>query len=405
MSRRRIALLVMGTLFAVLAIGKGIGWILPSDGVEVTVRDLSLGATVEGALEAVESVRLGPTSVEGVWRYRISRLTPEGTEVKVGEPLVVFDTTELDRRLVEATTEAATAAKQVEKIRTDLDVERRTLELQLEEAQGRLRQAELKAAVDEGVTAKSDLEKAAIELELARREIEYLESSADLLVARTRLEIELNESQRELANELVERLRRDIEAMTVRAPRDGTLLWRPNRRGDKREVGDTVWRTDTVVEIPDLTRMRAQVTVDEAQAGRIAHGQPVELRLDAFPDRQYNGRVEQVRRAVQRRSRDDPTKVVQVRVDLAETDTERMRPGMRVRGTVVIDTADDALTVPTDAVYSDASGAFVLVETLFGTQRVHAEFGRRNAEYIEVLSGLSPGDRVVLTSEDREEPL
>jgi len=76
---------------------------------------------------------------------------------------------------------------------------------------------------------------------------------------------------------------------------------------------------------------------------------------------------------------------------------------MRVRGTVVTDAAEGALAVPTGAVHTDAEGAFVVVDSLFGTRRVYAEFGRSNREYTEVLDGLAAGDRVLRHLEEEED--
>src|SRR4029077_18548374 len=117
-------------------------------------------------------------------------------------------------------------------------------------------------------------------------------------------------------------------------PRAGTVVYVSSRRSEKKKVGDTVWKSDKVVEIPDLHRMRADAEVDEDDSGRIAVGQPVTLRLDAHPELSFDGRVRSIHRAVQQRSDNSAQKVVAVEIELARTDPQRMRPGMRFRGLI-----------------------------------------------------------------------
>jgi HlyD family secretion protein len=134
--------------------------------------------------------------------------------------------------------------------------------------------------------------------------------------------------------------------------------------------------------------------VDEADAGRIAAGQRVTLRLDAHPDVIYTGTVRSLHGAVQARSQNDPVKVVGLDIALDRTDPQRMRPGMRFFGTVEIERARQALVVPAEAVFNHPGGPVVYRRTHWGFTAVHPALGRRNARWVEIRSGLSAGDRV-----------
>ena len=90
----------------------------------------------------------------------------------------------------------------------------------------------------------------------------------------------LESKQREAAS-AVETSQASIRAMTTMAPREGTVIYVLNpRNGEKKKVGDSCWKAERVVEIPDLNRMKAEGEVDEVDAGRVAVGQRVTLRLD-----------------------------------------------------------------------------------------------------------------------------
>ena len=138
--------------------------------------------------------------------------------------------------------------------------------------------------------------------------------------------------------------------------------------------------------------------VDEADAGRVSEGAAVTIRLDAHPDAEFRGSVRSVQRTVQRSSPQLPLKVARLSVALEKVDTERMKPGMRVRGRVETGRVARALVVPSDAVVPTESGPFVWVPRGRGARPVPVSVGRRNEEWVEVLSGLAEGDTVLRPS-------
>lgn len=367
--------------------------------VRVERRDLVIGVDVEGELQAVESALITPPQLQQTWDFKIAWMASEGSEVSAGEPVLRFDTTQLQQRLQEKTVEAESEQKNLEKKETDLEIERRDMELQLAEAEGRLRKAKLKLDVPEAATARAELEKARIDRQLAELEIRSLESKLEHLARRSKADLKAARDRRDRARSRVENLQADIDSMAVKAPRAGTLIYVSDWRGEKNKVGDSVWRARKVMEIPDLERMKAEGEVAEADAGRVAVGQPVTLRLDAYPDQRYDGKVSAIRRTVQRKSRRNPRKIVKLEIELESTDTERMRPGMRFRGRIEIDRVADTLVVPREAVFPRPAGAVVYVRTLTGKRELAPEFGERNQEEFGVVEGLEEGDWVLRRDE------
>jgi multidrug resistance efflux pump len=351
---------------------------------------------VEGVLRAVESVDVGPPALSMVYEFKLAMLAPEGSEVTAGEPVMRFDTTQLQQRLQELIAERDATLSLLEKRTADYAIERRDTELELAEARAELRRAEFELAVPEEVAARRELERARIDHRLAVQRIRALEGRLGHLESRRRAELGDVANKSEQAEARVEEVESAIERMTVRAPRAGTVIYNTRRRGEKPKVGDTVWRTQDVLSIPDLDRMRAEGRVAEADVGRLAVGQPVTLRLDSYPDVEYRGRLRRIGRAVENRSRHSPEKVVAVEIDLERTDASRMRPGMRFRGRVEVDRVEGVLTAPAGAVFPTADGAAVHRRTLLGRELLHPTLGRRNDELFEVVSGLEEGDRVLV---------
>lgn len=367
---------------------------------EVERRDLVLGVPLEGELRAVRSAVLVPPQIPNLWQVKVASLVTEGTEVEEGDPVITFDATELRQRLRQTVAERDSAQKELEKRITDLALRRRDLELRLAEAKARLRKAEFLLDVPADVVARNELESSRIDRRLAGLEIDYLERNLEHMDVREKLEVGTLRSRRDVAASKVEQMQRDVEALTLRAPRAGTVIYQANWQGEKLKVGETVWRGRNLGEIPDLSEMEAEAEVAEGDAGRLEVGQPVSFRLDAYPDREYRGRIRSIRRTVQRKSNANPTKVVKVVLSIDESDPVRMRPGMRLRGRVETERHEDVLAVPEDAVFTGPDGAWVTRRGLLGEERVYPRLGERDDRYFRVVDGLEPGDRVRVDGED-----
>lgn len=400
--RRPLALIAL--LVAVGGAWLAFGSAQPVPYVTVGRGDLVIGVEVTGTLEAEESVALGPPQFRHMWNFKIARILPDGSEVRRGQPVILFDTSELERNLRSKLAERDSAEQEIEKERTSLERERRDTELRLAEAEAELRKARLKVEVPPELSEAKELERAKIDLKQAEREVDYLRKKVDFQRRRGRARIASLRERRDRAAARVEEIREQIRQMTVTAPRDGTVIHITERFGDeKKKAGDSVWKLEKVVEIPDMGHMRARGEVDEADAGRISEGQRVTLRLDAHPDVEYRGRVRRIHRTVQRQSPVLPAKVVRLEIDLDRTDRERMRPGMRFRGRVEIERREDVFLAPAEAVFSTTEGPVAYSRGWLGTRRVLPEVGARNDSYVEILSGLTEGDRLLTRPPEPEE--
>lgn len=358
-------------------------------------KDLVLSVGLKGELAALDAEALGPVRLPEVWDYRIAFLAPEGSEVKKGQPVLGFDTTQLRQRLEEKRTEAESAGKEIERRRRLLSLATGDLELQLAEARARRDKATLKVDVPNEIAGANELRKARLDLSLAAAEEEAVTRRLDAADRAARAELSVLEGRRRRAALQADDLSVAIARMTVPAPRAGTVLYIPNWNGDKKKVGDRCWVGEKVLMVPDLARLGVQGEVDEADAGLVREGAAVSLRLDAHPDTDVRGKVRSVQRTVQRASQQVPLKVARLSVELDAVDPSKMKPGMRVRGHVETGRVPGALAVPHDAVVPTEAGPVVWVPRGSGARRVRVTAGRRNDEWVEVLAGLAEGDAVL----------
>ena len=371
------------------------------DWVEVRRDDLVVGAPVSGALSSVQSFRIGPPQVQDIWEFKIAFLAPEGKQVRPGEPVLGFDTSELERNLVDKMAQRDSAQKELEKRQTNLEIELRDEKLELAEAEARQRRAALKVDVPPELVAAKELAQSREDLELANREIAYLKERLRLQTLQGRAEIEALAKRRDRAAGRVAEMEDAVRRMAVTASRPGTVVYVASEQGEKKRVGDSCWRGQSVLEIPDLRSMRAEGEIDEADAGRIVVGQRVTLRLEAHPDDVFPGRVRAIGGAVRSRSEVNPLKVVKLEIDLDRTDPQRMHPGMRFTGTVEIEHAAGVLAAPAEAVFNRPDGPVVFRRRGWGSEAVRPVLGRRNERLVEIVKGLRPGD--MISRRDRSE--
>jgi HlyD family secretion protein len=366
--------------------------------------DLVTGFDVTGTLASLASETLGAPPLPDVWTFKVSMLAPEGSEVKQGQPVLGFDTSELQRRLDEKTAEADEARKQIEKERGDLALQTKGERLRLAEAEARLRKTSLKLEGPPEVQVIHDRKAAEIEHAVALRESTAIRTRLSSLERAAAARIALLESRQREAEAIVERTQDAIRRMTVRSPADGTVIYVTNWQGEKKKIGDNAWKQDKIVEIPDLTRMKGEGEVDEVDAGRVELGQRVVLRLDAHPDEEFHGTIHSAGRTVQRkRGTQDPLKVLRVEIALDRTDPERMRPGMRFQGTIELERLRDVVLIPREAVFVSAAGPFVHRRGVLSVESVPVQLGRQSDKFVEVLSGVSPGDRILVSSRVEQE--
>ena len=392
MSMRRLP---KTALAALLAVGLGCDDGRPAnDWVRVKQDTLLIEVDVNGSLRAVDSDSMGPPGIPRVWNYKISMLAPEGSEVKEGDPILGFDVTELRRKLDKEVASRDSAIKQVEKAKAEARVARRDAELALADARAQERKAKLKADVPAELVSAHEMGKSRLDLELSEKRVAFLVRKGKSTRASSQANVARWEHERDRAEARVEQLQAAIERMAVKAPRSGTVIYETNWRGEKKKVGDSCWRAETVMRVVSLEEMEGAGEVDEVDSSKIAVGQGVSLQLDAQPDAPLLGKIDSVSKVVQRQSPDTPLKVAKLDIQLSANERLRLRPGMRFRGRITTDQVEDALVVPIEAIIPSADGPKALRRSGAGTQLVAVELGKRNASMVQITSGLELGDEI-----------
>ncbi|MEO8700009.1 MAG: HlyD family efflux transporter periplasmic adaptor subunit [Kofleriaceae bacterium] len=360
--------------------------------VDIKRGDLVVGVVVTGELAAVDSTDIKPPSVN-TWNFKISMLAPDGMEVKQGEPVAGFDTSEQARELATMMNEVEAAKKKLEKKLDDAALARREEELAIANSEANLRKATLKTSTPGELVASIDLKVLQLDEKGAQIGVDLAKNKA--AQAKRADEAELASLRDRLAYTTgrVTELQKNLAKMAIVAPRAGTIVYPTSWRGEKKKVGDNAWRGEVVLQVVGLDKMIGKGAVDEVDISRVATNQVVSLQLDALPDLQIRGKVQDIARSVRAKSNTDPSKVVELKIALEPTKAS-LRPGMRFRGEVETARVANVVIIPTDAVFVTPEGPVAYRSVDGKIEKVKLELGERSATLIEVKSGLSPGDRV-----------
>src|SRR5262249_10414402 len=139
--------------------------------------------------------------------------------------------------------------------------------------------------------------------------------------------ISLEKSRREIHT-----AEESIEALDIKAPRDGMgLVGAPPFEGGKFQGGGSIWPRMPVAALPGLSSMMVQANLSDVDDGRVKPGMQVVCTLDAYPDTTYHGRVLDVSPVARESRRSQLLHYFPVRIALDKVDARRMRPGMSVR--------------------------------------------------------------------------
>lgn len=245
-----------------------------------------------------------------------------------------------------------------------------------------LRQKDV-ATIHELDTARMELNTATARLELVK---------ADLTLANLRMpdDIRIAEAQSASRKARLDEAMARLAYATIRAPISGTVASVATQEG---ETVAASLSAPTFVTIIDLTRLQVDAFVDEVDIGRIKVAQKAAFTVDAFPDREFEGRVIAIY----------PKAIIQenvvnydVVIDITSPYENLLRPEMTTNVTIFLEARRDVLTVPARAIQRQQGKSVIYVQTPGGVQARQVKVGWRQGQWVEVLDGLSDGQIVLL---------
>ena len=297
---------------------------------------------VTGELRSANSRFFAPPMVSDKWQFTIAFMAPDGSIVKKGMPLLIFDTQELSTKLRDKNSNLNEKQKELQKQRIVSRDQVAEVKLALEAAKAARDKAVLKADIPESLLASREYRENQLILQQAELNLELRKKELKKEIAIQAIEEEILERDINVLAAEIDRLQQSIDAMTIIAPGDGVAIHAPGRRNSKPSVGDSVHRGRRVIEFPDLEQLEVYLEIPERESALVAVGQEVHFYLDAAPDRQFMGRIVELASVIHSKSINQPARVFDATVSLLEPDLELMRPGMSVSAEIRISGKDEA---------------------------------------------------------------
>lgn len=343
---------------------------------------------LSGELEAVESA---PVIVPrtSVLQLAIRWMERNGAFVSEGQKILELDDSQFQEGLEEARIAESQAVNDLAHAEANAVVELAQLEFDVRRALVQLETAQVAASVPADLRSRREYRERQLELARAELGVDRVKENLRSQREATEMEIEVKRLELEDAREKVKVAEEAIEALTLRAPRDGILIVAQHPIDGRRlQVGDNVWVGLEVMSIPTLKEMKVVAGLSDVDDGEIAGGDRVRCTLDAYPDLTYEGRVAEIA-PVAREEREGLTRrAFRVEIPLERSDPERMRPGMSVRVEVLGASIEGALLVPREALDLSSSPPRVRLAS-GGTREV--KLGPCSAFECVAEEGLSEG--------------
>lgn len=246
----------------------------------------------------------------------------------------------------------------------------------------------------------SNIQRAKSELELTKAryednlknlaiEVEHARASLELVETQYRNDLRIITAEVAQARAALDYAEVQLSYATIRAPISGVIASVTTQEGEYVAAGLSA---PTFVTIIDLNRLQVDAFVDETDIGKIKVGQAAVFMVDAFPNKEFSGKVIAIYpKAVIQQN------VVYYDVVIAIDDTQGLlRPDMTALVTIYAEKRENVLAVPNQAIRREEGKRYVYTIDDNLIKKCEVKVGFKDGNYTEILEGLEEGDKVIV---------
>jgi RND family efflux transporter MFP subunit len=363
--------------------------------------DFVIGVRTRGEVRSVHSVIITAPQVPDP---RIVKLAESGKPIRKGDVVVEFDAAQQEQMYLERNTTVRTVDSEIVQTKASHRITDEQDGMNLMTAEFNLQRANLDASKAE-VVSEIEGAKAKIDVKISEGELGQVKTAKKAHEVTQKADLDRLEQRKQKAVRDAERAKGYLSRMVLRAPNDGIVNVLTNFRAQGNfgsapppfREGDRAWTGAAIAEIPDLSKMRVELKLDEVDRGKLRLGQQLKVRVDALADREFTAELDWISPIAQVtfRGMGLSDKLFPARATLRETDP-RLRPGMSATAEVVIESEPNRILIPVRASFMHQGKPAVYIQR--GQEFIvrPIEVGKRNENDIVVLSGLREGEVVAL---------
>ena len=365
---------------------------------KVERRDFVRTLRVTGTVEAVKSYSIAAPRLMGAqsWQLTITKMVPSGTPVKKGDLLVEFDRQDQIKNFMDRKADYMSLVDQIQKKKADQATTLAQDQTAVKQAEDALLTAQLEMRKNE-VISHIDAEKNRENLEQAEATLKQLRQTFDLKRKAAAADLKDLEIQRDRNHEAMLFAQTNSSKLSINAPMSGLAvlnsIWKGNGMGEVQE-GDQVRPGLPFMQVvnPDTMEIRAQV--NQADVSLLTAGQPVQVRLDAYPGLAFAGNVEQIAAIGETSSQSDRVHYFPVIFSVRGNDP-RLMPDLSAAVDITLERRPEVLIVPRDAVVAEKGQSYVRVKNGRSYEKRVVKTGPEN-DVDEVIEAGVDGGVVVL---------
>jgi HlyD family secretion protein len=359
---------------------------------------------IRGEIKALKSVEVTAPAEAG--DLQILNIASDGAKVNLGDSLVEFDKTKTEQDLAQYRSSLKYATADIEQARAQAKLTEEQDLTAVSKARFDLESAKLDASKQE-IVSKIEGAEAQLKVNDSKESLKQAEEKlrSDRAAGKATIDGKIEASKKAAFD--VQRAEMALSKMTLRAPVAGMVSLVPvwHAEGPSPfKAGDHAWPGAPLVELPETSSLRVSARVDETERGRLALNQAVTVHLDAIPDRQFTGKIEEISTiATEDYSAGWPIpRNFDLRIALDQLDP-RQRPGMTAQITIIVERIPDVLIIPVHATFQKGGETFAYVWDGSKFRQHVVEVSKRSGDRVVIGKGLQTGDRVALQDPTPEE--
>lgn len=366
--------------------------------------DFQASLTESGELQAINSkvITMPFLGWKYGWRFQVVSLEEHGAKVSKGDTVVIIDPSPVIKVLDEEQNKLeiekanynkllASQKSQLSQLKSELESEQANYEL-------------IKLQVDKfSFEPENKREEKNLELDIANVKLDKIKTQLHLKEVVFRNDIKIQQIKINQINKSIREAEEAAKKLKLPSPYDGVFQVERNRRtGKMMLIGDEVHQGANIASIPDMSKMKVLSIINETDISKIKLNQEVIVRLDAYPDKPFEGKISYIGKFSHEKDNNNPIKVFDIEVVVLDSD-EALKPGMTVSCEIITHSLENVFYVENECIYHDSSDYFVMDKGAGNQDRIPVKILARNNFFSAIQGEVEKGQRLISKDETEAE--
>ncbi len=361
-------------------------------------RDFVRAVRVNGTVEAVQSHPIAAPRLAGAQSgsITITKLLTTGTKVHTGDLLVEFDRQAQIRTAQDREADYNDFVQQINKLLANQAAGKAADDTGIKQAEDAVSNAELEVKRSE-VMSRIDAERKHEDLDEANAKLKQLRETYQLKRQADAAALHVLEIQRDSARNAMKHAVENSEKMAIKSPMDGLVVVNTTFKAQGQadwQAGDDVRPGSPFMQVVNPNAMRVRAPVNQQDIPELREGQLAEIRLDAYPDVVFHGKVEQISAIGVGGIFSQKVHNFTVLVSIEGADP-KLLPDLSAAVDIELVRTPNAVVIPRDALITEGGKTYVQVVSGSSTSKREVKVSALNEVEVVVESGLDAGQTVL----------